>query len=294
MFYRRRIILSLLQTFEGELGKTKFQKLLLLFTQQQLKQDFHFVPYRYGCYSFQAAADISTMQKYGQLKIGNNGVKKIDPQDYVSTLKIEDKKIINSIFLQHRNKSYSDLIKFTYQKYPYYAIHSEIANRYLTDLELEAVNNHVPFSNETILFTIGYEGVSLEEYLNKLIKEDVKVLVDVRNNPQSMKYGFTKSQLLNATNSVGIEYIHFPEVGIVSNQRQELNTQEDYDKLFSKYIKETLSQTKNSQEKILELVMTKKRVALTCFEANICQCHRKHLAEAVISLPNWNYKLKHI
>jgi hypothetical protein len=30
---------------------------------------------------------------------------------------------------------------------------------------------------------------------------------------------------------------------------------------------------------------------LTCFEANICQCHRKHLAEAIIQLPQWKYEL---
>jgi uncharacterized protein (DUF488 family) len=37
-----------------------------------------------------------------------------------------------------------------------------------------------------------------------------------------------------------------------------------------------------------------KRIALTCFEANICQCHRKHLAEAITSLPGFSYELKHI
>lgn len=286
--------MSLLQTFGGSLGKTKFQKLLLLFTQKQIKQDFHFVPYKYGCYSFQAAADISTMQKYGQVLLDSSGVQKIDPLDYVSTLKKEDRDLLNSMYLKHRNKSYVDLIKYTYNKYPYFAIHSEIADRYLTNSELVVVNNQKPISNESVLFTIGYEGVSLEEYLNKLIKVDVKVLVDVRNNPQSMKYGFTKSQLLNACTSVGIEYLHFPEVGIVSDQRQELNSQRDYDKLFVKYKHETLSKTKPSQERILELIQDKQRVALTCFEANICQCHRKHLAEAIISLPNWKYKLKHI
>lgn len=147
---------------------------------------------------------------------------------------------------------------------------------------------------QTILYTIGYEGISLEQYLNKLIAKDVKVLADVRNNPMSMKYGFSKSQLLNACTSVGIQYLHFPEVGIVSGQRQELNAQPDYDKLFCRYREETLPHTVFTQEKILQLLKEKKRVALTCFEANICQCHRKHLAEAIIRLPGWNYELIHI
>ncbi|NKQ99684.1 DUF488 domain-containing protein, partial len=116
----------------------------------------------------------------------------------------------------------------------------------------------------------------------------------VRNNPLSMKYGFSKSQLMNACVSVGIQYIHFPEVGIVSEQRQSLTCQADYDRLFARYAKETLSHTLSTQEKILQLLIEHQRVALTCFEANICQCHRKHLAEAIIRLPEWNYELIHL
>jgi hypothetical protein len=33
---------------------------------------------------------------------------------------------------------------------------------------------------------------------------------------------------------------------------------------------------------------------LTCFEANICQCHRKHLADAIKKNPSFIYELKHI
>lgn len=33
-------------------------------------------------------------------------------------------------------------------------------------------------------------------------------------NPISMKYGFSKSQLQNACEGVGISYNHFPDLGI--------------------------------------------------------------------------------
>jgi uncharacterized protein (DUF488 family) len=294
MFYRRKVILALLQIFGESLGKTQLQKLLLLFAQRQEKQDYHFVPYKYGCYSFQAAADISTMQKYGQVLVTNKGIEKRDPIDYINLLKEKDRSALRQLHIIHGKKSYADLITYTYTRFPYFAINSEIADRYLNPEELKEVAKYKPTASKTILYTIGYEGISLEEYLNKLITKDIKVLVDVRNNPMSMKYGFTKSQLLNACNSVGIQYLHFPEVGIVSEQRQELNSQADYDKLFSKYRKDTLPHTVSSQEKILTLLMTKQRIALTCFEANICQCHRKHLAEAIVSLPDWKYELIHL
>ena len=109
-----------------------------------------------------------------------------------------------------------------------------------------------------------------------------------------MKYGFSKSLLKKFCESVGIEYVHMPEVGIDSDQRQELNSQRDYDQLFRIYKKENLATTKEIQTKILELLQVKKRVALTCFEANICQCHRKPLAESICALSEDQFDLKHI
>ena len=49
-----------------------------------------------------------------------------------------------------------------------------------------------------------------------------------------------------------------------------------------------------TQTVILNLLKQHKRIALTCFEANICQCHRKHLAEAIETLPSFEYEVKHI
>ena len=85
-----------------------------------------------------------------------------------------------------------------------------------------------------------------------------------------------------------------PAVGLLSEQRQELNTQTDYDKLFSIYRKSNLAKTKPTQMTILNLLRQHERIALTCFEANICQCHRKHLAEAIEKLPDFNYEVRHI
>ena len=294
MYYRRKLVLALLQKFEGSLGKTSFQKFLLLLTKMQERPDYHFVPYKFGCFSFQAMADISTMTKYEQVVLDSHGIKKIDKADYIIQLKEIDKRALNQLFLLHGKKNYKDLIKYTYNKYPFYAINSEIADRYLTEDDLRIVRQHRPQSNRTILYTIGYEGITLEEYLNKLLLNDVRVLVDVRNNPLSMKYGFSKSQLVNSCKSVGIEYIHIPEVGIVSEQRQELKSQKDYDDLFAKYCRVNLPNTLSEQERILQLLKNKARIALTCFEANICQCHRKHLAEAITQLPQWNYELIHL
>jgi uncharacterized protein (DUF488 family) len=83
-------------------------------------------------------------------------------------------------------------------------------------------------------------------------------------------------------------------LGIESDKRQKLNSQSDYDALFQQYRNDTLTKTHPQQEYLLELLKTHKRIALTCFEANIYQCHRKHLSEAITNLPGFQYELKHI
>ena len=46
MFYRRKLLLSLLEIFGNELEKIRLQKLLFLLTKKQVKQDYEFVPYK--------------------------------------------------------------------------------------------------------------------------------------------------------------------------------------------------------------------------------------------------------
>jgi len=294
VFYRRKIILALLQLFNGELDKIRLQKLLFLFTLRQSKTDYDFIPYKYGCYSYSANADMTAMTTRGMLAENKDHFTKMDTGDYFKQLKPADQNYLLDVKTSYGQMSARALMKYTYINYPFYAIKSEVAPDILDENELEKVRGSEPEGTETVLYTIGYEGISLEEYLVRLLKNDVKVLVDVRNNPLSMKYGFSKSQLKRYCESLGIKYIHIPEVGIQSEQRQELNTQADYDKLFTVYRNQNLTTTTKAQAEILNLLKTNKRIALTCFEANICQCHRKHLAEAIENLPGFEYKIEHI
>lgn len=294
MFYRRKIILALLQLFDGQLDKIRLQKLLFLFANKQTKAEYDFIPYKFGCYSYSANADMTAMVTRGFLNEDEKSFEKKDKTDYLKQLKPADLKLLQEVITNYGKMSANALMKHTYINFPFYAIKSEVAENILSQEELEKVTKSKPKGTKTVLFTIGYEGISLEEYLVRLLKNDVKVLVDVRNNPLSMKYGFSKSQLKKYCASLGIDYVHIPEVGIQSDQRQELSTQSDYDKLFAAYRKNNLSKTTNSQNEILKLLKQHKRIALTCFEANICQCHRKHLAEAIENLPDFNYEVKHI
>ncbi len=294
MYYRRKILLSLLEIFDGELEKIRLQKLLMLLSKLQEKPSFDFVPYKYGCFSFQANADLKTLTKYEQVGEKEKSWTRNDSISYMPELKASDKKALLNIKKLYRNKTSYELIGITYKKHPFYAINSTILDKVLKGDSLAKVNNLKKEHIENKLFTIGYEGISLECYLNKLIRNGINALIDVRRNALSMKYGFSKKQLKTACNGINIVYYHFPKLGIESNKRQELNSQKDYDNLFTEYKKTNLANTKEVQSEIIALIQKHKRIVLTCFEADICQCHRKPLAESISKLPGFTWKVQHI
>jgi len=294
MFYRRKIILSLIELLGGEVEKLRFQKLLFLYAMRKQEPEYDFVPYKFGCYSYSAKADMNTMVKKGYLTESENKYGKLDSTSYLQKLKTADCNILQEVVSDYGQMSSNALIKHTYLNFPFYAIRSTIAKDILPGRLYDRVEKALPKNEETTLFTIGYEGVSLEMYLQKLVRNNVKLLVDVRKNPLSMKFGFSKTLLKRYCNSLGIEYMHIPEVGINSDKRQQLDTQSDYDRLFAEYCQTTLQDTLVEQNRILVLLKDYKRIALTCFEAEPCQCHRTHLAASISQLPEYQYSLIHL
>jgi uncharacterized protein (DUF488 family) len=298
MYYRRKVLLALLELFDGQLTAKQFQKYLFLFTRKQENKSFDFVPYLYGCFSFQANQDIATLTKYEYCKIVDTEkgrfYKLTNEDHFLGMLKPEDKKALINIKEQFGYLTQTDLVRHTYQQYPYYAIKSIIAKDLLNSEELRAIEQQKRNYTDKQLFTIGYEGISLETYINKLIINDVNVLCDVRKNAYSQKYGFSKKTLELVCKGTDIEYIHIPALGIISDKRQELRTQTDYDLLFQEYEKTTLKENKAALLFIRDLLDKGNRVALTCFEKDPKQCHRTCVANALIQLPETDYKLTYL
>jgi uncharacterized protein (DUF488 family) len=291
MFYRRKVILSILQAFNNKLEKICIQKLLFLFTERQIKPVYHFIPYKYGAYSFTAASDLRALEKINLLSLHKNFYYKKDPTDYTKYLQPQDAKILQFLKESFVNFDKDNLIQYTYQHYPYYASKSIIPQKFLQPKELEKYHNK---NDDIILFTIGYEGISLEEYLNKLIQNNVELLVDVRENPISRKYGFSKTKLSIYCKKINIQYLHLPEAGIPSNYRKTLKSQDDYDKLFLWYRQQYLPQKSEILQTLQSLLLKYKRIALTCFEANIEKCHRKPLSELIEKFSDYKYTIKHL
>lgn len=294
MYYRRKVILALLESFNGEISRSSLQPLLFLFTRYQQKPAFDFVPHTSGCFSFQVDTDLRTMIGEGMLVADDKKWFKADKTNYTPTLNAKDKQVL--LYIQNRfdNHTRDELIAYIFRTYPFYALKCDLAMGILNETELKSVKESVAENHATVLYTIGYEGLSLEGYLNKLIQNNINLLVDVRKNPFSMKYGFSKNQLQKGCEESGIAYVHIPDLGIDSDKRKGLTTQRDYDELFGHYEQAIMTEHKKSVSAVFDLLKENERIALTCFEAHHCQCHRGILAKAITQLPDWEYELIHL
>lgn len=287
MYYRRKILIALIErAHRGVISKIALQKILFLLCARQAHH-YHFVPYKYGMYSFTAANDLRVLTQHYQLIEEKSETYRILPQGRgcFEQLKEGEKVALMEITRRHNAQKTDELIAYCYDNYPYYTINSERALSPRQKKGVAQERQRISAQTAPMLFTIGYEGIAIEEYLNKLIHNNVHVLCDVRKNPLSMKHGFSKSQLKNYCSNVGITYCHVPELGIASGQRKNLASQQDYERLFRSY-KATLAGKKNAIMEVVALYKKHKRIAITCFEADVNCCHRNALAERLVKEHN--------
>jgi len=277
-FYRQRFLLLLLHRAGGHLSKVDFQKLIFLSHQEYDFSYYDFVPYRYGCFSFQAQSDIELMGKFGWLNVRKKCVELV--QEPAVSLKDDEERVLSRFLRKMKGLTGRKLIRYVYERYPYYATRSEIAEDILDKQSFEKVieEKNSLKTRKKMLFTIGYEGLSFENYLNKLIRNDVRLLCDVRKNPLSRKFGFSKGMLSRLLPKFDIEYTHIPELGINSEKRSDLNTESDYMRLFDAYRKK-LPDKEASLNTLRKLFLSHKRIALTCFEKRPDLCHRHCISE---------------
>lgn len=280
---RQLLLLKLLGALGSRATMSDFQKLLFLWCQdeQVASPPYDFVPYRFGAFSFTSYAD--------RRKLIERGFLVDDEQSW--SLSDEGRRVAgvgsdggtNSFVKRYRSLRGDKLVAETYRRFPYYAIRSEIAERVLVGEQaaLERIAAARRPGVASPLATIGYEGHTLERFLNTLLCGGVTLLCDVRRNALSRKYGFSKGTLSRGCDGVGIRYEHLPQLGIASAQRQELSSQADYDILFAEYRTSWLPTQGETIETAAEWIRGGERVALMCYEHLPGQCHRHCVAEAL-------------
>lgn len=279
---RQRVILALLRRLDAPVNSTIFVKLIFLLRKESniaCKHAFYdFVPYRYGPFSFSLYRELASLHRDGYVissgaSIQLDEVTRIQSDEAISRLPEAVTEFVNQIVNTYGKMSRNALLQYVYNQYPWYATRSHLAKMIL-GYSPEALS--VP----PAIYTIGYEGRSIDNFLDRLLSTGMEQIVDVRANPVSRSYGFSKKSLSVASTRLGIGYLHIPSLGIPSSQRRGLDADISRKDLFERYKNETLL-AHSHEVSGLAGVMAKKATVLLCVEANPMDCHRSTLAVAL-------------
>jgi uncharacterized protein (DUF488 family) len=130
------------------------------------------------------------------------------------------------------------------------------------------------------IFTIGYEGATMDEFLAALKAAGVERLIDVRALPLSRRPGFSKSPLRGALNEAGIDYVHLKALGTPAEGRSAARAgrHEDMARIYAVQLELPEAIAQGAQ--MLDLA-AEKPSALLCFEREPEHCHRSLLLQTV-------------
>ena len=130
------------------------------------------------------------------------------------------------------------------------------------------------------IFTIGYEGTTMDEFLAALKAAGVERLIDVRALPLSRRPGFSKSPLRAALEEAGIEYVHLKALGTPAEGRSAARAgrHADLERIYAGQLELPEAIVQGAQ--MIELA-EEKPSALLCFEREPAHCHRTLLLDAV-------------
>ncbi|MBA3462584.1 MAG: DUF488 domain-containing protein [Deltaproteobacteria bacterium] len=122
----------------------------------------------------------------------------------------------------------------------------------------------------TALFTIGYEGLALDEFLARLKASKIDRVIDIRELPLSRRRGFSKAPLAGALRDAGIDYVHLRSAG---------NPYRKEEDALVKYRVHIADATPVIEE--VADAARGRRAALLCYEADPATCHRSLIAPHV-------------
>lgn len=129
------------------------------------------------------------------------------------------------------------------------------------------------------LFTIGYEGTTVPEFLAALQNAGVQRVIDVRAVPNSRRPGFSKTPLRNALAEAGIDYVHLRALGTPAEGRAAARAGRDTDlkRIYAGQLELPEAMAQSAQ--MLDLA-AEKPSALLCYERDPVHCHRTLLIDA--------------
>ncbi len=237
------------------------------------KSFYQFVPYQHGPFSFCLYREVEALTRDGYVLDAHVGRREAwqtgrDSAQPPGVLPMGLRREISATVDRLRQTPVDRLLDDVYERYSWFTVNS--AKRKLQRRPIAA----------PAVFTVGYSSWMVDGFLNLLLRAGVQRLLDVRRNPVSRQYGFHGSTLRRLCEKLQIEYVPFPELGIPSQLRQNLQAPEDYKTLFACYERDILRRETSVLRNIAAL-MTEKPSALMCTERDPSQCHRSRIAKAI-------------
>lgn len=290
---RQRLLLAVLESLGSETELRHLQQLMFLVNAELPVKYYHFAPVPEGPKSFELEYDIGALRIKGLLLANDEYITPILTGELLALpwdLSAEISRAIEGF----GSKSYEETAREIFRGYPYYALNSDLRHGLLTSEELDKVESIRPVAVTAALYTIGYEGLSLEEYINLLLGHKVRMLIDVRKNAYSMKFGFSRQILERGLREAGIHYLHLPGLGVESSKRREARTDKQWDTMFQEYFNGILPLHGKELSKIKEMLERLNRVAITCYEAAPEDCHRSYVSRALEAMQGWKYPVVHL
>jgi len=274
MLNRQKTLLALLVMASRGVTKLELTKWAFLIRNEMPSGGgsafYDFLPYKFGPFSFCLYREMDGLVRDGYVESKENSrwFRTDLAEDAIDSLPRDVYHDVRRIVERFKGTRSDSLIDYVYERYPSFTVNSELkvlANRVIA----------VP-----AVYTAGYEQLSVDAFLNRLVENGIQRIIDVRNNPVARRYGFHKGTLLRLAGHVGIDYVHAPELGIQSAKRQSLHTHDDYQSLFDEYEHDTIRVQAAAVDRVAALVQERASV-LVCMEADPICCHRSRLADAV-------------
>ncbi|MET3927767.1 DUF488 domain-containing protein [Devosia sp. 2618] len=132
----------------------------------------------------------------------------------------------------------------------------------------------------SVVYTVGYEGTDIDQFVATLKAVGVRRLADVRAIALSRKKGFSKKSLSARLEAEGIEYIHYVDLGDPKPGREAARAGlfDEFRSIYSTHLNSTAAR---AALELLVVAAGEKPTCLLCFERDPKTCHRSLVAQAM-------------
>lgn len=134
------------------------------------------------------------------------------------------------------------------------------------------------------LFTIGYESITVPQFVDELRRHRIRTVIDVRQNPISRKPGFSRTSLSGHLQQIRVRYEHAAIFGCPRVIRDEYRANGDWTAYQIDYAAHL--QLLDAELTRLARRAMRENCLLLCFEAHPSYCHRSLVAARAAQLVN--------